>query len=168
MASTHTTERHPDTAQQQQSYFQPLQPTFGQPVAHHVYSTGPAPVPGTGTTQQLFPYYPTEQEPPWVSKIVALIMNTKTELMGKIGEMSTTVSKLETEIKTVKSEITDRMDHMEEKLYQVTEELEAIKNDAMIQKSRSIRDNLVFHGLKENPTKDTEAVVRNFIKTKLI
>ena len=136
--------------------YSPL-PTHGQPMAHHVSTAHLSPPSMQYYTPPTF-----EQEPPWVNKMISHIDTIKRDIMGKIEEVSSKVTQLEKDMTAV-HQINERVNVLEESLSAIWDHIENLKNDAIYEKGRSMRDNLVFHGLRENAGENTEDVVRNFV-----
>ena len=162
----------PPTQNQQQLsqgpiVYSSLPPTHGQPVAHPVPTATLSP-----SGQQFmtpFQYYtPThlDHEPPWVSKVISHINNNKKEIMDKIGEVSVKVTQLEQDMRSV-HELNNKVKDMEQTMSEMGSEILRLRNESLYDKGRAMRDNLIFHGIREEMGENIEEVIRNFIKVKL-
>ena len=130
-------------------------------------------------------------EPPWVRALFYKIDLTHTEVVT----INKRVSTLESEIKslhrlneemsdikeslnfvcnqydTLKEEITQTREKIKQNRSIITEQanqINTLKEQALIDQGRSMRNNLVFSGIAEGDTQeDSEHIVRNFIKEKM-
>ena len=139
--------------------FSTLSPTHGQPIAHPV------------GIQHGMPYYVAppqqhNQEPPWVSKLVTHINQNKAEIMDKIGEVSYKVSQLENDMKAV-HELSAKVHGMEDTIRTMWDQMRELREECIYEKGRSMRDNLLFHGIREQPGENTEEVVYKLINDTL-
>ena len=168
MQASQTKKQH--TEQQGLTMYATLPPTYGQPTAHPVTAAVVSPSGQHQFAPHLPPYvayhHQPEQEPPWVNRIIQQINNNKEELVCKIGEVAAKVTQLESEMRGF-HELKQKVCNMGEQMAAMWDQVERIRNDCLYEKGRSMRDNLLFHGVKEQRDEDPETVVRTFLTEKL-
>ena len=166
MQSSQSKKQH--TEQQGLTMYSTLPPMYGQPTAHPVTAA----VSPSGQHQfvpHLSPYVAyqqPDQEPPWVNRIIQQINNNKEELVTKIGEVAAKVTQLESEMRGF-YEVKQKVCNMGQQMAAMWDQVERLRNECLYEKGRSMRDNLLFHGHREQRDEDPERVVRTFLNEKL-
>ena len=112
---------------------------------------------------------PTE-EPPWVKKILEKIetlnfrfSNLETQMNQKYEQLENSMSFLNNQFESLKTDIVG----LKEENQQMKKEIKILKEEAIDSKSRSMRKNLLLHGVPENREENSETTVRQFVKDKL-
>ena len=100
------------------------------------------------------------------------IVNLETEmqsvhaLSSKVNEMDGSVKTLYESHEAMKQSISDRNNETEKKLSDMDKQIKELQEEFVYEKTRSMRNNLVFHGVEEQPfetSEQTEAILRDFI-----
>ena len=94
-----------------------------------------------------------------------MLPNNKQEVMDKVGEVSAKVSQLEQDMRSV-HEFNNNVKGIEEIMSDMGNEILRLRNESLNDKGRVMRDNLIFHGIREEMGENIEEVIRNFIKDK--
>ncbi|CAG2201838.1 unnamed protein product [Mytilus edulis] len=107
--------------------------------------------------------------------ILKRVVSMETHCMKIDCEVSNMKEQIKTHTNTIMnidqglSEMSNRVQNMDEQNYFLFEENRQLKEKVIEQQSRSMRENLIFKGVPDdyNPEEDTEAILKDFIKSEI-
>ena len=97
------------------------------------------------------------------SNIESEISRKLTDFENSIAFMSDEFETLKTSVQSLESEVR----HIKKENFDLKEEISTLKESMVSEKARSMRNNLLFHGVPESKEENCEQTVRTFIKNKL-
>ena len=117
------------------------------------------------------------EEPPWVKKLLNRIdsldtkfSNMESEISRKLADFEKSITFMSNEFETLKTSVQSlegEVRNIKKENCDLKQEMSALRESMVSDKARSMRNNLLFHGVPESKEENCEQTVRTFIKNKL-
>ena len=125
---------------------------------------------GYQATPPLNYYIGQNEEPPWAKKLLEKIdnmdrrfTNLEREFLKRVEQLETSITFINDEFESFKSDLAD----IKTENSNLKQDIMTLKEEVIDNKCRSMRSNLLLHGVAEQKEEKCEDVIRQFIQQKL-